>query len=91
MCFVTCPHTGRSRDVKSGDRGGHAIIPPRPIQATICRVTRGNHTEQLSVSVDVHVLKFVKYVIMLCVFYFLRYYTFCVTDLGTPCIIMLCL
>ena len=35
-------HTEQSRGVKSGDRGGQAIVPPRPIQANICRVTRGN-------------------------------------------------
>ena len=43
--FLTYPLTERSRGVKSGDRGGHAIIPPRPNQGTICRVTRENHTE----------------------------------------------
>ena len=31
---LTYPHTGESRDVKSGDHGGQAIVPPRPIQAT---------------------------------------------------------
>ena len=41
------PHTEKSRGVKSGDRGGQDIGPPRPIQATICRVKRGNSIEEL--------------------------------------------
>ena len=32
------PHTGKSRDVKSGDHGGEAIIPPHSIQATTVRM-----------------------------------------------------
>ena len=36
-------HIEKSSVVKSGDRGVQAIVPPRPILATICRVTRGNH------------------------------------------------
>jgi len=35
---LTYPHTEKSRGVKSGDRGGQAIIPPRPIQATTVRL-----------------------------------------------------
>ena len=34
---LTYPHTEKSRGVKSGDHGGQAIIPPRPIQATTVR------------------------------------------------------
>jgi hypothetical protein len=45
-------HTEKSRGVKSGGRGGQAIVPPRPIQAIVCRVTRGNHIEHMCVSVD---------------------------------------
>jgi len=41
------PYSEKSRGVTSGDRGGRAIVPPCPIQATICRVTRGNHIENL--------------------------------------------
>ena len=44
---LTYPHTEKSIGVKSGDRGGQAIVSLRPIQATICRVTRGNHVEHL--------------------------------------------
>jgi len=40
---LTYPYSEKSRGVKSGDRGGRAIVPLRQIQATICRVTRGNH------------------------------------------------
>jgi len=36
--FLTYPHTGKTRDVKSGDHGGQAIVPPRPIQATTMRL-----------------------------------------------------
>ena len=36
---LTYPHTEKSRGVKSGDHGGQAIVPPRPIQATLCHVT----------------------------------------------------
>ena len=32
---LTYPHTEKFRCVKSGDRGGQAIVPPRPIQATV--------------------------------------------------------
>ena len=32
---LTYHHKETSRGVKSGDRGGQAIVPPRPIQATI--------------------------------------------------------
>jgi hypothetical protein len=35
---LTYPHTEKSRSVKSGDRGGQAIVPPRPIQATTVRL-----------------------------------------------------
>ena len=28
------PHKEKSGDVKSGDRGGQGIVPPRPTQAT---------------------------------------------------------
>jgi len=49
---LTHPHTENSRGVKSGDHGGQAIVPPRPIQAILCRVTQGNHTENLRISVD---------------------------------------
>jgi len=35
---LTYPHTEKSRGVKSGDRGGQAIFPPRPIQATTLRL-----------------------------------------------------
>ena len=35
---LTYPHTEKSRGVKSGDHGGQAIIPPRPIQATTVRL-----------------------------------------------------
>ena len=52
LWLLTYPHTENPRGVKSGDRGGQAIVPPRPIQATVCRVTRGNHFEHLSISVD---------------------------------------
>jgi len=45
-------YSEKSRVVKSGDRGGRAIVPRRPIQATICRVTRRNHSENLCISVD---------------------------------------
>jgi hypothetical protein len=31
---LSYPHTEKSRGVKSGDRGGQAIVPPRPTQAT---------------------------------------------------------
>jgi hypothetical protein len=31
---LTYPHTEKFRDVKSGDRGGQAIVPPRPVQVT---------------------------------------------------------
>ena len=31
---LTYPHTEESRDVKSGHRGGEAIVTARPIQAT---------------------------------------------------------
>jgi hypothetical protein len=31
------PHTGKSRDVKSGIHGGKTIVPPRPIPATTMR------------------------------------------------------
>jgi len=31
---LTYPRTEKFRDVKSGDRGGQAIVPPRPVQAT---------------------------------------------------------
>jgi hypothetical protein len=48
---LTYPYSEKSRGVKSGDRGGRAVIPPGPIQATICRVTRGNHIENLLISV----------------------------------------
>jgi len=34
----TYPHTKKSRGVKSGDRGGQAVGPPRPIQATDFRL-----------------------------------------------------
>ena len=44
---LTYPYIENSRGVKSGDRGGQAIVPPRPIKATICRVTRGNRIELL--------------------------------------------
>ena len=40
---LTYPHTENPGVLKSGDRGGQAIVTPRPIQATVCRVTRGNH------------------------------------------------
>jgi len=40
---LTYPHTEKARFVKSDDRGGQAIVPPRPILAATCRVTRGNH------------------------------------------------
>ena len=30
----TYPYTEQSKGVKSGDRGGQAIVPPRPVQAT---------------------------------------------------------
>jgi len=33
--FNVSPHMEKSRSVKSGDRGGQAIDPPRPIQPTI--------------------------------------------------------
>jgi len=42
---LTHLHTEKARGVESGDRGGQAIVPPRPIQAIVCRVTRGNHIE----------------------------------------------
>jgi hypothetical protein len=29
---LTYPHTEKSRGLKSGDRGGQAIVPPRPIK-----------------------------------------------------------
>jgi len=35
---LSYPHTGKSRNVKSGDRGGQTIIPPRPIQAATVRL-----------------------------------------------------
>jgi hypothetical protein len=35
---LTYPHIVQSRGVKSGDRGGQAIIPPCPIQATNVRL-----------------------------------------------------
>jgi hypothetical protein len=38
---LTYPPTEKSRYVKSGDRGGQAIVPPRPIQATIVRLKNG--------------------------------------------------
>jgi hypothetical protein len=44
---LTYPYAEKFRGVKSGDRSGQAIVPPRPIQATICRVTRGDHIENL--------------------------------------------
>ena len=44
---LTYPHTEKSRGIKSGDRGGQAVVRPRPIQASICRVTQGNHNEHL--------------------------------------------
>jgi hypothetical protein len=31
---LTYLHTEKSRSVKSGARGGEAVVPPRPIQAT---------------------------------------------------------
>jgi hypothetical protein len=38
---LTYPYSEKSRGVKSGDRGGRAI------KANTCRVTRGNHIENL--------------------------------------------
>jgi hypothetical protein len=35
---LTYPNTEKSRDVKLGDRGGQAIVPPRPVQATTVRL-----------------------------------------------------
>jgi len=35
---LTYRHTVISRGIKSGDRGGQAIVPPRPIQATTVRL-----------------------------------------------------
>ena len=48
---LTYPHTEKSRGVKSDDLGGQANVPPRPIQATVCHVTRENHVENLRISV----------------------------------------
>jgi len=42
---LTYLHTDKSMVVKLG--GGQAIVPPRSIQANICSLTRGNHSEQL--------------------------------------------
>jgi hypothetical protein len=38
---LTYLHTEKSRGVKSGDRGGQAIVPPRPIQASTVRLRWG--------------------------------------------------
>ena len=35
---LTYPHTEKSRDVKSGDIGGRAIVPTLPIQAKTVRL-----------------------------------------------------
>jgi hypothetical protein len=44
---LTYLHTVKSKGVKSGDRGGPVVVTPRPIKATVCRVTRGNPIEHL--------------------------------------------
>jgi hypothetical protein len=44
------PHIEKSRGVKSGNCGGQAIVPP--YRWNICRMTQGNHSEHLQVSVD---------------------------------------
>ena len=46
------PHTEKPRGIKSGDRGGQAIVPPCPIQTTNCRITQGNQNEYPWISVD---------------------------------------
>jgi hypothetical protein len=35
---VTYPHTEKSGALKLGDRGGQAVVPPRPIQAATVRL-----------------------------------------------------
>jgi hypothetical protein len=37
---LTYPHTEKFRGVKSGDFGGQAIVPPRPIQANTVQLTQ---------------------------------------------------
>ena len=49
---LTYPYSQKFRGVKSGDRSGQAVVPPRPIQTNFCRETRGDHIENLWMSAD---------------------------------------
>jgi len=56
---LTQPHTEMSRGVKSCDRGGQAIVPPRPIQATTFAVEVGRFLSS-SAQVECHLVVCIK-------------------------------